>query len=87
MCSTHQQPPAISQGITYELHLPAGLTLFSRHELLYWVNRCLNSNLTKIEHLCTGAAYCQLMDIIFPGFKHFNQVLKIMFTILKDVFS
>ena len=23
--------------------------------------------LTKIEHLCTGAAYCQLLDILFPG--------------------
>ena len=39
----------------------------SRHELLAWVNGSLTSQLTKIEHLCTGAAYCQLMDILFPG--------------------
>ena len=39
----------------------------SRHELLAWVNGSLTSQLTKIEHLCTGAAYCQLLDILFPG--------------------
>ena len=39
----------------------------SRHELLSWVNCCLDSDLTRIEQLCSGAAYCQLMDILFPG--------------------
>ena len=39
----------------------------SRHELLAWVNCCLGSDLTRIEQLCSGAAYCQLMDILFPG--------------------
>uniref|UniRef100_A0A224XPL8 Microtubule-associated protein RP/EB family member 1 n=1 Tax=Panstrongylus lignarius TaxID=156445 RepID=A0A224XPL8_9HEMI len=39
----------------------------SRHEMLAWVNDCLQSNYTKIEELCTGAAYCQLMDMLFPG--------------------
>ena len=39
----------------------------SRHELLSWVNCCLGSDLTRIEQLCSGAAYCQLMDILFPG--------------------
>ncbi|XP_045777873.1 microtubule-associated protein RP/EB family member 1 isoform X1 [Maniola jurtina] len=39
----------------------------SRHDMLSWVNDCLNSNFGKIEELCTGAAYCQFMDMLFPG--------------------
>ncbi|KAE9552076.1 hypothetical protein FO519_004702 [Halicephalobus sp. NKZ332] len=39
----------------------------SRHELLAWVNDCLQSNLTKIEEMSTGAAYCGLTDFLFPG--------------------
>ncbi|XP_076068853.1 microtubule-associated protein RP/EB family member 1 isoform X2 [Oratosquilla oratoria] len=39
----------------------------SRHEMLNWVNDCLQSNFTKVEQLCSGAAYCQFMDMLFPG--------------------
>ncbi|XP_066600716.1 microtubule-associated protein RP/EB family member 1 isoform X2 [Prorops nasuta] len=39
----------------------------SRHDMLAWVNGCLQSSFTKIEELCTGAAYCQFMDMLFPG--------------------
>ncbi|XP_063919149.1 microtubule-associated protein RP/EB family member 1 isoform X3 [Zophobas morio] len=39
----------------------------SRHDMLAWVNECLQSNFAKIEELCTGAAYCQFMDMLFPG--------------------
>lgn len=39
----------------------------SRHDMLAWVNGCLEANLTKVEELCTGAAYCQFMDMLFPG--------------------
>lgn len=39
----------------------------SRKEMLAWVNRTLQSDFKKIEELCTGAAYCQMMDILFPG--------------------
>uniref|UniRef100_A0A0N4Z6Q0 Calponin-homology (CH) domain-containing protein n=1 Tax=Parastrongyloides trichosuri TaxID=131310 RepID=A0A0N4Z6Q0_PARTI len=39
----------------------------SRHELIAWVNSCLQSNLTKIEEMCTGAAYAQLTDMCFRG--------------------
>uniref|UniRef100_S4PYI2 Microtubule-associated protein RP/EB family member 3 n=1 Tax=Pararge aegeria TaxID=116150 RepID=S4PYI2_9NEOP len=39
----------------------------SRHDMLTWVNDCLQSNFAKIEELCTGAAYCQFMDMLFPG--------------------
>ena len=41
----------------------------SRHDMLNWVNDCLQSNYTKVEELCTGAAYCQFMDMLFPGKK------------------
>ncbi|XP_011497050.1 PREDICTED: microtubule-associated protein RP/EB family member 1 isoform X5 [Ceratosolen solmsi marchali] len=39
----------------------------SRHDMLAWVNDCLQSSFLKIEELCTGAAYCQFMDMLFPG--------------------
>lgn len=39
----------------------------SRGELLNWVNDLLRINLTKIEQLGTGAVYCQLIDILYPG--------------------
>ncbi|XP_075165332.1 microtubule-associated protein RP/EB family member 1 isoform X1 [Haematobia irritans] len=39
----------------------------SRHDMLLWVNDCLKAQFSKIEELCTGAAYCQFMDMLFPG--------------------
>ncbi|KAI1892841.1 hypothetical protein AGOR_G00137680 [Albula goreensis] len=39
----------------------------SRHDMLVWINESLQINLTKIELLCSGAAYCQFMDMLFPG--------------------
>ena len=35
--------------------------------MLSWVNDCLTTKYSKIEELCTGAAYCQFMDMLFPG--------------------
>lgn len=35
--------------------------------MLGWVNDCLTTKYSKIEELCTGAAYCQFMDMLFPG--------------------
>lgn len=46
----------------------------SRHELLGWVNDCLQSNFTKIEQLGMGAAYCQFMDLLFPGSANLKKV-------------
>jgi len=37
----------------------------SRHELVRWVNDSLQLNLKKVEELCTGAVYCQFMDMLF----------------------
>lgn len=42
----------------------------SRHEMLAWVNDCLMTKYTKIEELCSGAAYCQFMDMLFPSRDH-----------------
>lgn len=39
----------------------------SRHDMLLWVNDCLSGQFNKIEELCTGAAYCQYMDMLFPN--------------------
>ncbi|KAI3357862.1 hypothetical protein L3Q82_016252 [Scortum barcoo] len=39
----------------------------SRHDMLVWINESLQMNLTKIEMLCSGAAYCQFMDMLFPS--------------------
>jgi len=37
----------------------------SRQDLVQWVNDSLILNITKIEHLCTGAIYCQFMHMLF----------------------
>lgn len=39
----------------------------SRHDVIDWVNTLLVANLKKVEELCSGAVYCQMMDILFPG--------------------
>jgi RP/EB family microtubule-associated protein len=39
----------------------------SRHEMLSWINETLQTSYVKIEELCSGAAYCQFMDLLFPG--------------------
>jgi len=39
----------------------------SRQDMLAWINDSLQTNYSKIEELCSGAAYCQFMDMIFPG--------------------
>lgn len=39
----------------------------SRTEMIEWVNDMLSLNYSKVENLCSGAAYCQFMDMLFPG--------------------
>lgn len=39
----------------------------SRSDLVEWVNKTLGLNYTKVENLCSGAAYCQFMDLLWPG--------------------
>lgn len=38
-----------------------------RQKMLEWVNQTLSAKYTKIEELCSGVAYCQLMEQIFPN--------------------
>ncbi|KAM8719177.1 hypothetical protein ACLKA7_011826 [Drosophila subpalustris] len=40
---------------------------WSRIQILSFVNKTLDCVVNKIEDLRTGAAYCQLMDVLFPG--------------------
>ncbi|KAH8270884.1 hypothetical protein KR018_011310 [Drosophila ironensis] len=39
----------------------------SRHDMLQWVNNMVQGQFKKIEELCSGSAYCQMMDMIFPN--------------------
>ena len=41
--------------------------------MLAWLNDCLDASMAKIEEMCSGAAYCQFMDMLFPG-KNCDQV-------------
>jgi len=44
-----------------------GAFFVSRSELLQWVNDLLQVNINKVEQMASGAAYCQIVDSIFPG--------------------
>ncbi|CAF1132875.1 unnamed protein product [Adineta ricciae] len=39
----------------------------SRNDILQWINTALEANFTKVEDLCSGSAYCQFMEMMFPG--------------------
>ena len=47
-----------------------------RHDILTWINDCLQAEFCKVEELCTGAAQCQLMDMLYPGIISFELKLK-----------
>jgi hypothetical protein len=44
-----------------------GAYFVSRKDCLDWLNGLLGLNYTKVEQVCNGAAFCQIMDAIFPG--------------------
>ena len=46
------------------------IVFFTRFELLSWVNSSLQAQYGKVEELGSGAAYCQFMDMLFPGAIH-----------------
>uniref|UniRef100_A0A8C2FID7 DNA (cytosine-5-)-methyltransferase n=1 Tax=Cyprinus carpio TaxID=7962 RepID=A0A8C2FID7_CYPCA len=39
----------------------------SRNEVLSWINETLQINFTQVEQCRSGACFCQLMDLLFPG--------------------
>ncbi|XP_005182379.1 microtubule-associated protein RP/EB family member 2-like [Musca domestica] len=39
----------------------------SRHDMLEWVNSTVHGQHKKIEELCSGVAYCQMMELLFPN--------------------
>jgi len=39
----------------------------SRTELLKWINENFELSYEKIEQVCTGALFCQMMDSLYPG--------------------
>mmetsp|Transcript_9456 Transcript_9456/g.24519 ORF Transcript_9456/g.24519 Transcript_9456/m.24519 type:complete len:319 (-) Transcript_9456:114-1070(-) len=44
-----------------------GAFFVSRSDLLQWVNRLLQLNLTKVEQCASGAVYCQVLDACHPS--------------------
>ncbi|XP_030569675.1 microtubule-associated protein RP/EB family member 1 [Drosophila novamexicana] len=47
---------------------------WSRNEIISWINETLDTDVEKIEDLCTGAAYCNLMDILFADLVKMRKV-------------
>ena len=45
-----------------------------KNELLTWLNNLLQLNYTKVEQCANGAAYCQIMDAIYPQTFNFQKV-------------
>jgi len=44
-----------------------GAYFVGRVELLNWLNDLLKLDYTKVEQVCSAAAFCQIMDAIHPG--------------------
>ncbi|XP_069461638.1 microtubule-associated protein RP/EB family member 3 isoform X1 [Ambystoma mexicanum] len=63
-----REEPSFSWGMAVNVY-STSVTIenLSRHDMLAWVNDSLQLNYTKVEQLCSGAAYCQFMDMLFPG--------------------
>ena len=53
------------RNLIHTLHIV--FVFFTRFELLSWVNSSLQAQFGKVEELGSGAAYCQFMDMLFPG--------------------
>ncbi|XP_023807170.1 microtubule-associated protein RP/EB family member 3 isoform X3 [Oryzias latipes] len=63
-----RDPPPFADGMAVNVFSTSvSIDNLSRHDMLAWVNDSLHLNYTKVEQLCSGAAYCQFMDMLFPG--------------------
>lgn len=49
-------------------------TKFTNRSLLEWIRSSYKININDIEHCCTGAVYCQILDSIHPGKVKMNKV-------------
>jgi len=73
-----------------------GAYFVGRVELLNWLNEFLQLDYKKVEQVCSGSAYCQLMDALYPGKVPLSKVnfnakfdyefIK-NFTVLQDAFT
>jgi RP/EB family microtubule-associated protein len=50
-----------------KIYLSVASDNLSGQDILAWIKESLQLKLMKIEQLCSGAAYCQFMDMQFPG--------------------
>lgn len=44
-----------------------GAYFVGRIELLTWIEEFFGIKYEKVEHCCTGAVYCQIIDAVHPG--------------------
>ena len=44
-----------------------GAFFVPKSELINWVNNLLCISITKVEQMASAAAYCQIMDVMYPG--------------------
>ena len=51
-----------------------GAFFVPKSELLSWVNNLLCLNVSKVEQMASGAAYCQIMDVMYPGCMQLSKV-------------
>ncbi|KAL2104308.1 hypothetical protein ACEWY4_001176 [Coilia grayii] len=46
----------------------------TENELLHWLNELLQAGFTKVAQTCSGAPFCQLMNLLFPGSVNLERV-------------
>jgi RP/EB family microtubule-associated protein len=51
-----------------------GAFFVSKNELISWVNDLLQIHITKVEQMASGAAYCQILDIMYPASIPMNKI-------------
>jgi hypothetical protein len=50
----------------------------------YFLKKICSPRYAKIEELCSGAAYCQFMDMLFPGSIHIKKVFHDFCTCVRE---
>merc|ERR1712059_230129 len=60
-------PSYIKMAVAVNVYSSPNKNNLSRHDMLAWVNSSIQTKYTKIEELCSGSAYCEFMNMTFPG--------------------